>query len=87
MLMAKVLGFASAFAGRRRIVEMDISLRLRNLAEFFNSLLVLLSQNAAAFVEKNHIFEKAHFSACGGLRWVCQDRGTWRRGFRRLLMA
>ena len=39
MLMAKVPGFASAFAGRRRIVEMDIGLRLRNLAEFFNSLL------------------------------------------------
>lgn len=37
--MAKVPGFASALAGRRRIVEMDIGLRLRNLAEFFNSLL------------------------------------------------
>ena len=39
MLMAKVPGFASAFAGCRRIVEIDIGLRLRNLAEFFNSLL------------------------------------------------
>jgi hypothetical protein len=29
MLMAKVPGFASAFAGRWRIVEMDIRLRLR----------------------------------------------------------
>ena len=37
--MAKVPGFASAFAGCRRIVEIDIGLRLRNLAEFFNSLL------------------------------------------------
>ena len=40
MLMAKVPGFASAFAGCRRIVEIDIGLRLRNLAEFFNSLLM-----------------------------------------------
>jgi SRSO17 transposase len=32
---------------------------------FFNSLLVLLSQSVAAFAEKNHIFEKTHFSACG----------------------
>ena len=37
--MAKVPGFAKAFAGRWRIVEMDIRLRLRNAAEFFNSLL------------------------------------------------
>ena len=37
--MAKVPGFAKAFAGCRRIVEIDIALRLRNLAEFFNSLL------------------------------------------------
>ena len=29
--MAKVPGFAKAFAGRWRIVEMDISLRLRTL--------------------------------------------------------
>lgn len=54
-------------------------------AEFFNSLLVLLSQSVAAFAEKNHIFEKTHFSACGGLRWVWQDRGTWRRGFLHML--
>ena len=39
--MDKLPRFAKVFAGRRRIVEMDISLRLRNLAEFFNSLLVL----------------------------------------------
>jgi hypothetical protein len=32
---------------------------------FFNSLLVLLSQSVAAFAEKNHIFDKTHFSACG----------------------
>jgi hypothetical protein len=37
--MAKVPGFAKAFAGHWRIVEMDIGLLLRNLAEFFNSLL------------------------------------------------
>ena len=37
--MDKLPRFAKVFAGRRRIVEMDISLRLRNLAEFFNSLL------------------------------------------------
>jgi hypothetical protein len=38
--MDKLPRFAKVFAGRRRIVEMDISLRLRNLAEFFNSLLI-----------------------------------------------
>ena len=27
--------------------------------------LVLLSQSVAAFAQKNHIFEKTHFSACG----------------------
>ena len=37
--MDKLPRFAKVFAGRRRIVEMDISLRLRSLAEFFNSLL------------------------------------------------
>jgi hypothetical protein len=37
--MAKVPGFAKAFAGRWRIVEMDIRLRFANAAEFFNSLL------------------------------------------------
>jgi hypothetical protein len=31
LLMVKELGFAKAFAGRRRIVEMDIRLRLRTL--------------------------------------------------------
>ena len=36
-----------------------------NAADFFNSLLVLLSQSVAAFAEKNHIFDKTHFSACG----------------------
>ena len=40
--MDKLPRFAKVFAGRRRIVEMDISLRLRNLAEFFNSLLGLM---------------------------------------------
>jgi hypothetical protein len=28
--------------------------------------LVLLSQSAAAFVDRNHIVEKTHFSAWGG---------------------
>jgi hypothetical protein len=28
--------------------------------------LVLLSQSVAAFVDRNHIFEKTHFSAWGG---------------------
>src|ERR1700690_4145643 len=41
LLMDKLPRFAKVFAGRRRIVEMDISLRLRNLAEFFNSLLAM----------------------------------------------
>src|ERR1700691_6614995 len=40
LLMDKLPRFAKVFADRRRIVEMDISLRLRNLAEFFNSLLI-----------------------------------------------
>jgi hypothetical protein len=39
--MARVSGLAKAFAGRWRIVEMDIGLRLRNLAEFLDSLLEL----------------------------------------------
>jgi hypothetical protein len=37
---------------------------------FFNSLLVLLSQSVAAFVDRNHIFEKTHFFSMGRLRWV-----------------
>ena len=44
--------------------------------------LVLLSQKVAGFVEKNHVFGKIHFSACGGLRWVCQNQVTLHRGFR-----
>jgi hypothetical protein len=50
--------------------------------EFFSSLLVLLSQKVAGFVEKNHVFGKIRFSACGGLRWVCQHQVTLHRGFR-----
>ena len=38
--------------------------------------LVLLSQSVAAFVDRNHIFEKTHFSAWGRLRWVWQNRET-----------
>jgi hypothetical protein len=33
---------------------------------FSNGALVLLSQSVAALVDGNHIFEKTHFSACGG---------------------
>lgn len=44
--------------------------------------LILLSQKVAGFVEKNHVFGKIHFSACGGLRWVCQNQVTLHRGFR-----
>ena len=40
--MAKVPGFAKAFAGRWRIVEMDIRSTFANAAEFFNSLLVVV---------------------------------------------
>jgi MFS family permease len=46
--------------------------------------LVLLSQKVAAVVETNHVFGEIHFSACEGLRWVCQDQVTRRRGFRRM---
>ncbi|WP_275191348.1 hypothetical protein, partial [Bradyrhizobium sp. CSA112] len=35
-------------------------------SDFFNNLLVLLSQSVAVFVDRNHIFEKTHFSAWGG---------------------
>jgi hypothetical protein len=50
--------------------------------EFFSSLLILLSQKVAGFVEENHVFGKIHSSACGGLRWVCQNQVTLHRGFR-----
>src|ERR1700677_1870517 len=53
LLMDKLPRFAKVFAGRRRIVEMDISLRLRNLAEFFNSLLGLI---ALADIDGTHLF-------------------------------
>ena len=46
--------------------------------------LVLLSQKVAAVVETNHVFGEIHFSACEGLRWVCHDQVTRRRGFRRM---
>src|SRR6516165_5896146 len=54
------------------------------LARFFSKLLVLLSQKVAAVVETNHVFGEIHFSACEGLRWVCQDQVTRRRGLRRM---
>jgi hypothetical protein len=50
----------------------------------FSSLLVLLSQKVAAFADENHVFGKIQFSACGGLRWVCQNLVTLDRGFRRM---
>jgi hypothetical protein len=34
--------------------------------DFFNSLLVLLSQKVAALVETNHVIGKIHFSAREG---------------------
>jgi hypothetical protein len=45
--------------------------------------LVLLSQKVAAFADENHVFGKIQFSACRGLRWVCQNLVTLHRGFRR----
>jgi hypothetical protein len=51
---------------------------------YFGDLLVLLSQKVAAVVETNHVFGEIHFSACEGLRWVCQDQVTRRRGFRHM---
>jgi hypothetical protein len=45
--------------------------------------LVLLSQKVAAFADENHIFGKIQFSACRGLRWVCQNLVTLHHGFRR----
>ena len=50
--MDKLPRFAKVFAGRRRIVEMDISLRLRNLAEFFNS---LLGDHQSAYGKSNKL--------------------------------
>ena len=52
--------------------------------DFSYSFLVLLSQKVAAVVETNHVFGEIHFSACEGLRWVCHDQVTRRRGFRRM---
>jgi hypothetical protein len=50
---------------------------------FLDRLLVLLSQKVAAFADENHVFGKIQFSACKGLRWVCQNLVTLHRGFRR----
>jgi len=52
--------------------------------QFSVNTLVLLSQKVAAVVETNHVFGEIHFSACEGLRWVCHDQVTRRRGFRRM---
>jgi hypothetical protein len=54
---------------------------------FFSSYLVLLSQWVAGFIWKNQVFGEIHFSACGGAEWVCQNRVTQDRGFRRMSMA
>ena len=62
--MDKLPRFAKVFAGRRRIVEMDISLRLRNLAEFFNSLLEgFLSKVDAGSRKENASRQKTSVSA------------------------
>ena len=45
--------------------------------------LVLLSQKVAAFADENHVFGEIQFSACRGLRWVCQNLVTLHHGFRR----
>ena len=50
----------------------------------FSGLLVLLSQKVAAFADENHVFGRIQFSACRGLRWVCQNLVTLGRGFRRM---
>jgi hypothetical protein len=46
--------------------------------------LILTESEGAAVVETNHVFGEIHFSAYEGLRWVCQDQVTRRRGFRRM---
>jgi hypothetical protein len=45
--------------------------------------LVLLSQKVAALADENHVFGKIQFSACRGLRWVCQNLVMPHHGFRR----
>jgi hypothetical protein len=49
-----------------------------------DAVLVLLSQKVAAFADENHVFGKIQFSACRGLRWVCQNLVTLHCGFRRM---
>src|ERR1700675_3313012 len=44
------------------------------VTDFFNGLLVLLSQKVAADGDENHLFGRIHTSAMGRLEWVCQDR-------------
>jgi hypothetical protein len=51
--------------------------------EIYLGLVVSLSQKVAAFADENHVFGKIQFSACKGLRWVCQNLVTLHRGFRR----
>src|ERR1700691_3786090 len=77
LLMDKLPRFAKVFAGRRRIVEMDISLRLRNLAEFFNSLLGTvcglgggLCRNCAVsvFPGPSRFFCRRHYSSSAPVR-------------------
>jgi hypothetical protein len=50
--------------------------------------LISLSQIAAVFAEKNHIFEKTQFSASERAEdRFAKNRGTWRCDFRHLLMV
>ena len=49
-----------------------------------SSVLVLLSQTVAGFVEQNLCYlARFTFQRVEGLRWVCQNPATRHRGFRR----
>jgi len=62
------------------VIKPDFTAKL--LEDFFNNLLVLLSQKVAADREENHLFGKIHTSAVGRLEWVCRDQTMVKRGFR-----
>jgi hypothetical protein len=49
----------------------------------YRLILLIMSQKVAAFADENHVFGKIQFSACRGLRWVCQNLVTLHCGFRR----
>ncbi len=65
----------------------NLNLRRQNdralVADALKSL-VLLSQRVAGLIEKNHVFGKIHFSACGGAEMGLQNRVTRGRDFRRM---